>query len=232
VNQAASSYQQADAVARQIGDDDSAAYTEEGLGNVSKVRGELSQAKAKYSEALSMARRIGDEELAAETQVALADLSLDESSPAAAEQLAREAKLDFHRQHYNDGELDAGAALVRCFLAQGKNEEARKEINYNGALVGGSQRQATQLNFQIAAALVLALANPRQAIQELESTLAEARRSGFISYQFEASLALGEIELKSGKRASGGARLQTLERAAKSRGFELVARKALKARRG
>jgi hypothetical protein len=47
-----------------------------------------------------------------------------------------------------------------------------------------------------------------------------------VSYEFEIRLALGEIEMKSGKRSSGTDRLKSLERDATAKGFLLVARKA------
>ena len=47
-----------------------------------------------------------------------------------------------------------------------------------------------------------------------------------MSYQFEIRLALGEIEMKSGKTASGMARLKSLERDATAKNFLLIAHKA------
>jgi hypothetical protein len=54
----------------------------------------------------------------------------------------------------------------------------------------------------------------------------EARKAGLLDQQFEIKLALGETEIKAGKRATGQARLNSLEREAKARGFLLIARKA------
>ena len=67
------------------------------------------------------------------------------------------------------------------------------------------------------------------AIQGLERALTEATHFGFISYQYEARLALGEIELASGQTARGRSRLDALAREAPGRGFGLIARKALRA---
>jgi hypothetical protein len=85
----------------------------------------------------------------------------------------------------------------------------------------------------IAAALARAAAanHSRQdeialAKRNLEAVLAKAARHGYLGYEFQSRLALGEIEMKSGKTTAGRARLQTLERDAKARGFLLVARKA------
>ncbi len=64
------------------------------------------------------------------------------------------------------------------------------------------------------------------ATETLEATLAEAAKHGYIGYQFEARLALGQIEMKSGHRAAGRTHLGALEKDAQAKGFGLIARKA------
>ena len=56
--------------------------------------------------------------------------------------------------------------------------------------------------------------------------LTEARKYGYLNYEYKARLALGEVELKSGKTAAGRARLATLDKDASRTGFLLIARKA------
>jgi len=53
-----------------------------------------------------------------------------------------------------------------------------------------------------------------------------------VDYQFEIRLALGEIEMKSGKTSAGVACLKSLERDASAKGFPLIARKAKAAASG
>jgi hypothetical protein len=62
--------------------------------------------------------------------------------------------------------------------------------------------------------------------KNLEGVLAEANLLGLRQYQFEARLALGEMERKSSETAAGRARLQALEKDAASYGSLLIARKA------
>jgi hypothetical protein len=45
-------------------------------------------------------------------------------------------------------------------------------------------------------------------------------------YQYDARLALGELEIRSGKTSAGHARLAALEKESRHKGFLLVARKA------
>jgi len=63
-------------------------------------------------------------------------------------------------------------------------------------------------------------------VRELEAAVAELSKVHRVSDQFEAQLALGEIEMKSGKPASGRPRLAALEKEATTKGFLLIARKA------
>ena len=70
------------------------------------------------------------------------------------------------------------------------------------------------------------------ASESLEAVLAEALKTRMIPQQFEARLALGEIELKSGKTPKGRARLVALEKDANDKGFLLIARKAASVAKG
>jgi len=55
--------------------------------------------------------------------------------------------------------------------------------------------------------------------KSLEATVAEAREKRFLGRQFEACLALGEIEMNSGQTAAARARLAQLEKDAKAKGL-------------
>ena len=76
------------------------------------------------------------------------------------------------------------------------------------------------------ARLGAASGNPRQALNNLQDTLATAKAAGFLNGEFEVRLALGEIEMKSGRLASGRTRLQRLKQDAEAKGFLLISRKA------
>jgi eukaryotic-like serine/threonine-protein kinase len=59
--------------------------------------------------------------------------------------------------------------------------------------------------------------------------LTEATKYGYLVYEYQARLALGEVEMKSGKATAGRARLAALDKDATRTGFLLIARKAEKA---
>jgi hypothetical protein len=67
-----------------------------------------------------------------------------------------------------------------------------------------------------------ALANAKAAQQ----ALTRSRDLGLFRLQLEASLTLGHIELQAKNPAAAHARLQVLEKSARAKGFELIARKA------
>jgi hypothetical protein len=61
--------------------------------------------------------------------------------------------------------------------------------------------------------------------KELDAMLASARKYGYVSYEFQARLALGEIELPS-RLPSARSRLRLLENEARDKGMLLVANEA------
>jgi len=62
--------------------------------------------------------------------------------------------------------------------------------------------------------------------------LAEVTKFGYLPYQFEARLAIGETEMQSGKSSTGRPRLEALEKDARGKVFFLIARKAAAAAKG
>lgn len=124
------------------------------------------------------------------------------------------------------------AVLARSLLAQAKPADARAVMDRAAPLASKSEDRTVRLTVGITAARVrAALGETERAMKELQTILAEAERTGFVNLQFEARLALGEIELRSGKSNAGIARLQLLEKEAAAKGFNLLARKASRALR-
>ena len=62
-----------------------------------------------------------------------------------------------------------------------------------------------------------------------QQSLTQARNLGLFRLQLEASLALGQVEMQAKNPAAARIRLQTLEKSARAKGFELIARKAANA---
>ena len=66
----------------------------------------------------------------------------------------------------------------------------------------------------------------------LDEALSEATKANLLFFPYDARLALGELEIESGKVAAGRTRLRTLEKDAEDKGFLLIARKAATAWKG
>jgi len=200
------------------------------LGGLLGWKGSLDQARAKYQDALAVRNAMGDQAGVAESRTSLAELAIEEGHAEDAEALVRQASEMFRKQHNFDDDMWANAVLARALLAQGRGAEAAKEIDAAGAVAAKLQNEEVRLKFGLAAASVRAASGAptdvAAAARSLEATLAEAAKQGYVPYQYEARLALGELEIKSGHAAAGRARLETLEKEAKARGFGLIGREA------
>jgi hypothetical protein len=83
------------------------------------------------------------------------------------------------------------------------------------------------MSFSISAAKVRAANGAyAEAVKNLEAAIVDATKLGYIGYQFDARLALGELEIKSGNSAAARASLSALEKEARDKGYLSIARQA------
>jgi hypothetical protein len=173
---------------------------------------------------------MGEQWTTAASHASLAALSLDEGRPEAAEALARQAADEFGKLKADENVAVTYSVLARSLLEQGKISEAQKVIQSAQELSARSGVIPVHFEVDIAGARGRAAAARQNgtaaAKRTLDAVLAKATRHGYLGYEFQSRLALGEIEMKSGQIAVGRARLQTLERDAKAKGFLLIARRA------
>jgi eukaryotic-like serine/threonine-protein kinase len=220
-------YDDALRLARAAGDKSMAAYALAGLGSLDLKAADFARARKDYEEALALRNELGEKDNIAATQVAIAELAIEEGHPGAAERPAREARDEFQRAHKSDDQITATTVLVAALLAGGKNDDAFKEVGKTASIAAKSQNLSVQLAFAAAKARAEAASQEIGAAKIiLKEALAKATRSGYVGYQFESRLALEEIELKSGKSPASRARLEQLQKEAKEKGFDLIARKA------
>jgi hypothetical protein len=164
----------------------------------------------------------------------LALLALEERRFHEAATAAQKAAEALHKHNALDMEAYAYAVRAQGFLAQKKLEEAREGVRRSVAL----SNKAVIFNIRLPLTILLARLRPMlngysdaveldTATRALQGVLTEAARHGFLGYQLDAGLALGEIELKaSASHSQGRARLATVEREARVKGFTLIASKA------
>jgi hypothetical protein len=120
--------------------------------------------------------------------------------------------------------------LARTLLAKDKIADAGREIDQATAQGAKIQNEEVRLKLALAAASVLAgSSRPIQqamARKNLETALKDASRHGFVGYELEARLALGQMEMKSNRVEAGRTRLLALEKDARQLGFIGIANSA------
>jgi tetratricopeptide (TPR) repeat protein len=220
-------YQDALTISRPAGDKSMTAYALMGLGSIEVKAANFSQAHKDYDEALALRNELGEKDNIWSTRVSMAELAITESHPADAEALAREGRYELQRAHKNDDAAGAAAVLVRALLAEGKTDEALRELAKAAPMAGNNQNLAVQLEFALARARAEAASGKiGSAKATLKEALAKATKADYSGYQLESRLALEEIEPAPGKSAASRSGLQQLQKDAKEKGFELIADKA------
>jgi len=220
-------YEEALAIEKQIGDSSGVGFTLTALGDVILDQGDLPLAREQFEEALRVLYQTGEKRQAAITRNSLARVLIEQGQPDRAEVMAREAAQEFQAEKVADSEGAARVRLAEAESAQGHVREAQVTIDAAAKLLSARENLETRLMLVPVAARIRAASGAlADATRSLEGIVAEAARSQAGSTAFEARLVLGELELKSGKTASGASRLTALEKEATAKGFMLVARKA------
>jgi len=220
-------YQQASTIEHEIGGKNVYAETLTQMGRVLRQQAKADEAQRAYRESLSLQEELGNKSDDAETRLALAELDCDSGNGAEAEQLSRMAVEAFRADAYTDEEISAQSMLSRALLQQGKVDEARAAIAEAVRLSEKSQDVTVRIPVILDHAYVMAAAkNLRGAETTAQDALTRARNLGLFRLQLEAALALSQIQMTGPNRAAGRARLQALEKSARAKGFDLIARKA------
>jgi len=201
-----------------------------GLGRVRLAQADWDDARQRFEESVQVASQIRGEVFGAQYRLARAELALAMGQPAAAEAPIRVGLEVFRRAQAHDRELEARVLLSRALLDQGRVVEAHQEVAYAAALARISQQRGDRLAFAIVAARTEAASGKptelESATLKLQATATEAGLQGFLGYQFDARLALAEIETKAGRGALARGSLEKLEKDARARGYQAIARNA------
>ena len=149
-----------------------------------------------------------------------------------AERLAQEAAAEFKTASVPDMDAASRAVLASALLAEGKISEATAAVAGLRAESRDMKRPGTRLPIALTSARVLSATERSEcssafinAREVLRSVLAEAKKDGYLEYQFDARLALAELDIRIGHSAAAHAALNTLERDARQKGFGLTLRK-------
>jgi tetratricopeptide (TPR) repeat protein len=223
---ARSSVQESSAIGSETGNKRLQGYAAFTMGQILEAEDSFADARKAYEDALAIREQLRETLTATESRIRLAGLDIEEGRVAEAETLARSAAGESQRAKQADDEGVARAVLARALLAEGKHGQAREEIARSRALLVRSDREERLALSIVDARLSAASGAPGAAARALETILREASRSGLAGLELEARLALGEVEMRSGKIPSARARLESLRKDASAKGFKLIARKS------
>ena len=220
-------YQQAVSIQREIDDKSYYAASLVSIGKLRRQKADSDGARKIYEEALTLRQQLGEKGTAAETQLALGELDCDSGQASEAETRARVAIQEFRAEREADLEVQSETLLSRSLLQQGRIEDAQQAMARALALSNKSSDVTVHLPLAIQNAYARAAVKELSEAERLaRNAMVEAKKLGFVRFELEASLAIGEIQRQEKNPALGRKRLQETEETARSKGFELIARKA------
>ncbi|HEY6555376.1 MAG TPA: tetratricopeptide repeat protein, partial [Vicinamibacteria bacterium] len=195
------------------------------LGDIAMAKGQLAEARKSYEAALTARREMGEKRTEVETQTALAELALEEGRDDEAEALVRRTL----GMVPNDSAAAAMSRVIlaRILLKRNQVKAAAEELLPARALAGGSELGAVKGNVALAGARVdAAEGRVAAALRAAEQVRSESVRSGATFYEFEARLAVVEIERAAGQLAAARTHAASLQKDAAAKGFVRVASRA------
>jgi DNA-binding winged helix-turn-helix (wHTH) protein/tetratricopeptide (TPR) repeat protein len=216
------------------GDQSDSGYALFSLGEVLLAEGDFAGARKAIEQCLAIRKAGEDKVILGETQMELAGLSLEEGrTPSEVETTARNAIEDFKKERAWEDEGLAWALLARALFAEQKFAAAKHAAAEALSLSGKSPQFEIRMGNAIVAARMQALDGSaltnstarRLVSKQLAFIISEARRRGYFGVELEARLLLCEIEA-SNDLALSRRHAKSLEDDARSRGFEVIARKA------
>jgi len=221
-------YDQALAVTREISYRRGEPYPMSGQGDVLLSRGELTEARKRYQQALAMCKEMGDEDFAAQISVGLAIVALHEKRFSDGARLATDASAQYEKTSSSGNAAWAQAIVARNLLGEGKVADAQAAAAKAANFLRQSPSLTPGYEVTLADAYVKAKSGKSSAaLHELEDLLSSARKHGYHLYEYQARLAIAEIERQSGPASAGAAReLAALEKDARDHGAGLVANQA------
>ncbi len=196
-----------------------------GMGDVLFAEDDLQSAQQAYQQSLTMRSELGEKGEIAKSWVALAILALENGQPAQAESLARDAAKEFETENDADQRTAAEDVLAQSLIAKGDYDQAGKEIDLAQRLE--ARDLPTTLSLSITKARLLGKTAKRaEALRALQQVESHAAEKGLLGLEWQARLALADIQTLSGNLASARSNLQFVKRQAAPKGFHLLARKA------
>jgi tetratricopeptide (TPR) repeat protein len=200
------------------------------LGAVAQVnwtKDDLAGARSKFDEALRLASKEQSEANVAWWQAQIALIAADAGHLEEAEPLARKALSAVAKENSPMDRLWALTTLADILLREKKYKEAIP-LGAECDAIASKSEDKWALSGYVPTAIRIRAAEGKSgsAIEDGDIHLAEYARAGCVECQFNTRLAMGEVEINFGKATAGRARLSSLEKDARDKGFLLIARQA------
>ena len=194
-------------------------------GQLRMIRAELAPAESDFREALTDLDKLLNPLWATQTRISLASLLIETGRAEEAERQAREAVAEISQSPVA---LDVSAAyvvLARSLLAQGDVTAAAEAVGLARQHLGTIDSPLYRIPLEIAEARIgAAQGDWNGSVAKLETLLGEESWDLAKALELEIRLAIGEIELQSGRGRSR--QLESVAQEAAQKGFELIRRKA------
>jgi DNA-binding winged helix-turn-helix (wHTH) protein/tetratricopeptide (TPR) repeat protein len=223
-------YSEALEICRRLGNRSREASALSSLANVQRMEGDALEARKNAAEAIAKFEEVGDKIEVAHVRLQVAEMDLDEGKSALSATAARGAQRTFEDAKAGRYAAEAKLVLARALLAQGQFSESRKIVEEVMAVAKASHNSQLELAGSITQAVAQSASgmagDVSDACARLARLVGEASAAGFSELALETSLALGEIELTTGKVSAGRARLQALQKESGDNGVLAVSEKA------
>jgi serine/threonine protein kinase/tetratricopeptide (TPR) repeat protein len=219
-------YEQSMAVQDEIGYRRGRGFSLQSISDILREQDNLEDARKMAQEGADLRRELGDQNNLASSEAQIAQLALDQGQYSAVEELARPAVETFQKIKSTQGEAVSQALIALAQIQLGKPADAAATAERAVALAGqGTDRLPRFMTAIVAARAQAANGQAPEAVRALQSVINESSKYGYLSVEFEARLAMGEIETR--RNLDGGrAQLRGLAKAAKEKGFLRIERLA------
>ena len=189
------------------------------LGDINLDQASLAKAEENYQSGLKLAAMIDDQATLALGRLSLARLRLQSGRSAEAVAFVRQAVDEFHAEGLKELESTARNILASALLDLGREEDSRKEIELIDRL--SPQDPSVKLAVAITSGRLQARSGEvAMGDRALERVIADARKLGIPSIQFEARLAQGETALFGANKQTALSRLSALQKEAEKTGYK------------
>jgi hypothetical protein len=193
---------------------------------VLREQDKLDEARRTAEEGADLRRELNDQANLALSQLQIANIAYDQGQFATVEDLAKPAVETLEKIKSTQAQGWGQSIIALAQLKLGKAPEALANAESGAKLA----QQGTDRAPRLATAIVLARAQAAngqnaEAMRGLQAVLAEATKYGYLGIEFEARLAMGEMEMQQNPEA-GRAQLRSLAKMAREKSFMRIARLA------